>query len=330
MKKRYLMLLVSIALLGIVVYVSNPREVFNSLLQSNPLYIGLGISFWFIGALVRTLRWNYLLDKVGVEVPFTSVLKVYVAGMFLSNLSPAKTGDPAKAALLKKVEGKSFSKSLPSVFVGRILDMVILVSVSVVGLFFLAFSMNISVLWVYLAIGIYTAIIVISLYILLSKERTERVAGKIVSIFSFIDRIKQLEEKIEDFSGKVSRSLRKYGDKKTLSIGLLMTFFVWFLNTVTVYMGFRAAGLVVPVHILFALYATMVLLSILTFLPASLGSGDIILVTLIAGFVEAPLSLITTGQILSRLVNYWMYAVFGSILLIFFLREIGLEEVESV
>lgn len=321
MKKRYLLFMVSFLLLAILIYYSDPQKVFNALLQANPIYILLGISFWFLGSLVRTYRWKYFLHKINIDINFPAAYKLYVTGLFLSNLTPAKSGDPARIYLLKKSEDESFSKGLSTIFLERVLDLIALISISVLGLLFLTAYLKISLTWIYIAIGIYSSIMVLGIYILTSKERTKKIAGKFVSLFSFIDKIKSLEGRVEEFSEKINRSLKMYREKKTLLMGILLTYLVWILGGITLYMAFRSIGISIPIHLILVIKSTVILISVLTFLPGSLGSGDILSVTLYSGFTDISVSLLTTGKIIGRLVNFWMYAIIGYLLLIFVFKK---------
>lgn len=315
MKKRLILFLISFSLLAGLIYFSGPFKIWNTLLDANLAFIGLGMVFWFFGSLVRGFRWKYLLKNIGIKIPVTKAVKLYIIGLFLSNLSPAKTGDPIRCVLLKKTEGKSFSQSVSSIFIERILDIITLIVISLIGIFILSFSLKISINYIYAAIGIYISIIMVGVYIVMSKERTEKITGKLVSIFSFIDKVKELEEKVEDFSEKVSISFRKYRNKKVFLVGFCLSVLAWLLNAMISFLAFRALGINVPYVIVLSLMGIGILISFLTLLPGSLGSGEVISVILYTSLISISASTVTASRILGRVMNFWMYAIVGAILL---------------
>lgn len=318
MKKRIILFGISFGLLAGLIYFSNPSKVLTTLLKANPFFILIGLILWFTNCTIRTLRWNYLLKKVDINVPFFSSMKIYIMGLFISNLSPAKTGDPVRAIFLKKSEGKSFSKSLPSIFMERIFDLIILIVIALIGLVTVLTSVRISLKWVFLAISIYLFLIIFGVYILISRKRTETLLNKIIGLFSFLPKINKLQKKVTYFSERTQKSIKKYKEVKTLSISLFLTSIIWILSALIAFVTFKAVGIHLPFELILSIKVIVLLLSILTFLPGSLGSGEVISVTLYSSLISAPISVITSAKILGRLVNFWIYIVLGAIFLAFF------------
>ncbi|RLG54948.1 MAG: hypothetical protein DRN95_08325, partial [Candidatus Hydrothermarchaeota archaeon] len=101
MEYRLIPAFISIFLfLSLLVY-SDFFEVLSAFFKITPFYIFLGFLLWFFGLLIRTERWNYLLKKAGIKVSYFKTAKVYVSGLFLSNISPGKLGDPLRSVILK-------------------------------------------------------------------------------------------------------------------------------------------------------------------------------------------------------------------------------------
>ena len=314
MKKRAILFLISFSLIAALVYISEPAEIISTLSQAKLGYIGLALLFWFLGSLIRMGRWDYLLRKTGLEVKFPALLKYYITGMAVSNLSPAKTGDPVRAVFLKKLESKSFSKSLGSVLVERIFDIVTLALISLVSIWMLAYSSSL-VNWLYLALTTYAALIFLGIYLVFSKEKFDWFLHGFISLFSFIPKIKGLEDRVEEFSGKLRESLRRYRSPWVVFSSLLFSLIVWVVNGLLVKSVFLSLGFSVPLTVVLAVYSTAVLIGILTLLPGALGSSEMIQVSLFSVFVALSTSTLTSAVLLTRLANYFMYVVIGAILL---------------
>jgi len=104
--KKIFLLIISFLLLGGLIYYSNPGEIYQALLKVNPIFITLGIFFWLIGNILRSYRWKYLLEKIDIEISLFTAMKIYTIGMFISNMTPGKLGDPVRNLILKKTEKK--------------------------------------------------------------------------------------------------------------------------------------------------------------------------------------------------------------------------------
>ncbi|MFP4634103.1 MAG: lysylphosphatidylglycerol synthase transmembrane domain-containing protein [Candidatus Aenigmatarchaeota archaeon] len=314
MKKRAILFLISFSLIAALVYISNPSEIASILSGASLKYVGLALFFWFVGSLVRTGRWSYLLRRTGIVASFGDLWKYYVSGMALSNFSPGKTADPVRAVFLKKLDGESFSKGLGSVMAERIFDIVTLALISLISLSWLATSSSI-IRWVYVSIGVYAFVILFGLYLVFSEGKLEWFLNKVVSIFSFIPGVSKLEEKIEGFCGKLKESLGNYGSFRTVLKSLFFSFLVWVTNALLVKMVFNALGLQASVVVVLGVYCTAVLLGLLTFLPGALGSSEVIQVSLYGALIPYGASALTSAVLLTRFTNFFVYAVIGALIL---------------
>lgn len=314
MKKRNLLFLVSFSLLAALIYFSNPSKVFTIITNAKIEYIFLGLSFWLITAVMRSLRWRYLLGKLDVRISFPGALKYYITGLFISNLSPAKSADPIRAVFLKKMEGESFSKGMASISLERILDLLAMITIAIPGLVLLTLSSNV-VVWAWGAIGLYIFMISFFFYLLFSGDKLEKFLGKFVSIFSFIPQIKRLGNKVEKFSGKLRESMRRYSSKRTLATAFLWSLAVWILNFVPVWMAFYALGFEVPFTVVVTVLTLATLIGIITFLPGTLGSGEVLSVTMFSMLLTISVSGLTSAVILGRFLNFWVYAFVGAVLI---------------
>jgi uncharacterized protein (TIRG00374 family) len=89
-KYNLILLSTSLALLIILLIYSNFFEVLSILSKANPTFIPLAYFLWLVSLSLRSLRWKFLLKKVGIKVKFWKVAKVYAIGMFISNLTHSK------------------------------------------------------------------------------------------------------------------------------------------------------------------------------------------------------------------------------------------------
>jgi len=78
-------------------------------------------------------RWHVLLKAVKSDISFKNVVTASIGAMTINTAGPGKLGVPAKAILLKKLEGVEINQSLPSVFMDLLLEILALAMMLVIS-----------------------------------------------------------------------------------------------------------------------------------------------------------------------------------------------------
>jgi uncharacterized protein (TIRG00374 family) len=312
-KYNFILLATSLALLIVLLIYSNFFEVLSILSKANLAFIPLAYSLWLISLLLRSLRWKFLLKEVGMKVKFWKVAKVYAIGMFISNLTPLKTGEPIRSVFLKIMDGKNISYSLPSIFIERIFDVIVLIFFSIFGLVFLGLSKF--SFWLILAILVYVLAFGIGTYILISKERVKKFFEKIVKLFSFLKFVKKFEKKVESFSIGLHEAFVKYNASHTLGATFAYSLAVWIVEGTILFMSFLMLDTYVNPFLVIAVGAISTLVGVITFLPAGLGSSEAVTILIFTTFLSIPPAKVLAAAILARIFSYWNYVLVGIVLL---------------
>jgi len=312
--KRILLILVSIALLSALLYFSDITKIAEIISGANLSYIALGLVLWVAGLFLRTIRWSMLLKKISIAPNFLDTMKVFIAGMFISNITPGKVGDPVRSVILKKRCGYSVGTSLPSVFIERISDVITTVFISIIGLLFLLGASQMSS-WIVGIIFFYLIVISFGIFLFSSKIRTKKFFSKIFSIFSFISSLKKFESKISEFSENMHDSFIMYNDKKLLLLTFVNSMIIWIIEGLILFVSFSALNIEVPILAAVVIVPITSLIAILTFLPGGLGSGEVISVLLFTSMFTIGLAEVTSAIIVSRLLSFWIYIVLGSVII---------------
>jgi len=308
MQLRILLLIFSLLLLALLLYYSDFFKVVSLLAKANIFYVSLGFCLWFFGLVIRTERWRYLLSKAKIKLGFWQTAKVYIQGMFLSNVTPAKVGDPLRSVLLKAACKKSISSSLPSVFVERIFDVVVTVLFSLLGLFFF-YSLS---LWLAAAVAVYTAVFGVAVYVLISERRTRKFFGKLSFLFKFA----KLEKKVESFSRSLHKAFMKYKNRRTLFVAFVYSALVWLVEGLILWVSFLSIGISISIAFCITIVAFTTLIAVLTFLPGGLGSSEAVSVLVFTKLFNLSIAEVMSAAILSRLFGYWVYVLLGAVLLL--------------
>jgi hypothetical protein len=316
MKGKIISITVAVALLAALIYVSGPEEIAKALLRTDVLIASTASVFWITGLVVRTERWRFLMRKAGIVVPFRQAAKIYIASLFLSNVTPGKSGDPIRSVLLKKTCGDRVSSSLPSVIVERALDVASMILIGALGLAFVATTAVSSVIfWFVGAIVVYIVLFTAVVFTLSSEGRAKWMASKLSGIVSKLPKIKNYTGRMEGFLINMQKSLSYYGQKKVLLTAFLYSLIIWILEGAIVYIAFLSLSFQIPFWTVVTALSVTTLIAVLTFLPGGIGSSEIIIVAFFTSITALTMADITAVAILARVLSYWVYVVLGALFL---------------
>ena len=114
-------LVISVALLYLALRGLHLADVWASLSTARYYWILPGIAIYFFGVWARTWRWSFMLRPFK-SVPLVRLFPVVCIGYAGNNIYPARVGEVIRSFVLKKTEDIPMSGSLPTVFVERIFD----------------------------------------------------------------------------------------------------------------------------------------------------------------------------------------------------------------
>jgi len=92
-------------------------------------HVGLlvvGLAAYYLTFPLRSLRWWLILRRVGTEVPYRDATEILFLSWFVNCLVPAKLGDLYRAYLLRGNFGASISRTVGTIFLERISDVVVI------------------------------------------------------------------------------------------------------------------------------------------------------------------------------------------------------------
>src|SRR5512142_1988822 len=119
-------------------------QFWQAIKQANYAWVIPGIMFYFVGVLIRSWRWQYLLDPIK-KIPMRIMFPTTIIGYMGNNIYPARAGEVLRAVILKRKEGVPISASLATIIVERIFDGVVMLAFVFVNLAKLAQLTDVSV-----------------------------------------------------------------------------------------------------------------------------------------------------------------------------------------
>jgi glycosyltransferase 2 family protein len=302
--KKFLFLFIGLIFYIAVIGYSDFGQFFNNVSKFQfellPLILGLG----FIAMLIRGLRQQILLKKIGVKVPLKESILLYLSGLSMI-VTPGGSGQLIKSYFLKIKFGFKISKTLPLVFVERLHDLIALLCITI---FTLIIIQNHSVS---LIVGIVTFFTILSYTALRYKILFEK-------ILNFLHKIPILNRQLANFSNFYDGLYLMTSWKTTIKCWLL-SLFAWSLEAIVVYLVFLGFDLNLDaIFSIFVMFSSMIF-GVITLLPAGLGVTEISAI----GFLtekSVNLSMAISTIIMVRMVSIWYSTLIGLITTKFILR----------
>lgn len=125
-----LALLAGLVLLGLSLYGVDLGAVRRHLARAKPLLLCAGALLYLVAYFVRSLRWRLILRPVE-RVSVGEAYAMLMAGYFLNYVVPVRAGEVAKSFFLKRLKGTAIARSLPTVFVDKLLELLSIVLILV-------------------------------------------------------------------------------------------------------------------------------------------------------------------------------------------------------
>lgn len=308
MKKRYALVLLSILILIALLFYSDPQKVYAIFSHSDKSFLFYAFLISSTGVLLRVFKWKVLMKNVS----FFDVMPVQFLGSTVSNFTPGKLGEPAKAVIMKAKTGVPVSVSLSSIIWERIMDILILLLFSAVfvsslsSVFFAAGA---------LSVLFFAAVLAFFISVLYSKRFGLKVFG-VLKRMPLMNRISG--EFIETF-------YREKINKKFLLMSFFITLLAWVTDGLVFYLSFRSVGIYLDPIFFVGLVSVSALIGIASFLPGGLGSTDAVMVLLLSAFMDS--SLAVTGVFAARIMTFWYSSLLGWVSFVYLGRNIELKKI---
>ena len=127
--KRWLVWL-GLAISAIFLYLAfreiNYTELWQTLKEVRILWLIPGLLIYFLGVLVRTWRWQFLLKPLR-KVSIKTLFPIINIGYMGNNVFPLRMGEVLRSVVLKRKKDVSISGSLATIVVERIFDAMVIV-----------------------------------------------------------------------------------------------------------------------------------------------------------------------------------------------------------
>jgi uncharacterized protein (TIRG00374 family) len=105
-------------------------EVARLVSQAHVGFLALAFIAYYATFPLRGFRWRYVLARSGMSVPLRDATEILFLSWFVNCLVPAKLGDLYRAYLLRGNFGASISRTVGTVFIERVADIIVIAALA--------------------------------------------------------------------------------------------------------------------------------------------------------------------------------------------------------
>jgi len=297
-KNKIILLFLSIILFYVIFILYSDIEIFLDVYSEiNFIYLFLIFSLLPLTLFIRSRNQSILLNSIGMPLSIKENYHLFLTGLSMS-VTPIGFGQIIKSHFLESKYGYSISKSLPLVFVERLLDFIAIVSLLWVSLIFYFSNDTLIVLTI-------STCILFSLLLLIKSKKF------MVKIQSMIENNSFLSKKFPNFE-EFNNSLMKLMTLKILIKTILLISFVTSIEGIMIYVGFLSFDIDLGYFESFQLFYTSILVGIFSFLPGGIGitEGSFVFMLVKQNFEFVVASSLI---IFLRLITIWSVTIIGFI-----------------
>jgi len=312
MRLSKLLPIIGIVLFIYIVLTNNPATIWASFLTINPAFLVISIILAFITLFLKGLKWKAIIKLHGMDYPLSSSIKVWSTGLFAGIVTPGRIGDFIRAFYLKR-GGGSLGRSLSTVIVDRIIDMVVVLVFALAGIVMMNYWFGSSII----SIGLLSVLIIACLVLLYLITKRDFMRIILKPVFRFFVPSKHKEGArvgFHEFYGSIG-CLRNRKDG--LLVVSLFTVIIWLFSIFQVYMIGLTIGIVFDYVFLLAVMSIVVIIELIPISVSGLGTREafMILALSLAGIASGTA---TAFSLLYMILAYWSLAVVG---LVFWLND---------
>jgi uncharacterized protein (TIRG00374 family) len=256
----------AIIVIAVVLNRDQLRDVPGDIARANPWLILLAFGIYYLGFPLRGWRWTRLLRGAGYKVKVKDGTEILFLSWLVNCIVPAKLGDLYRAYLLKLNSPVSATRTLGTVFMERILDLIAVAALGVLaGYWHFRDHLNNlpAAAQVSLTVGVVVVVLlIVALVVMRSFGR--RVIGLLPLPHRAVEFYDRFEEGV--FGSVGARGMPLLG---------LMTGLIWLTEALRLYLVVRALGFGVDLGFSGALFVALIG-SLLTALPLTPGGIGVV------------------------------------------------------
>lgn len=247
-KKLALLIVISIALISLMIFITDPQKMVEILGKTDVFLVFFVIVLYLLNGIVKVIRWKILVSSSGSQISFSKIYLFLLIGLMINNTTPGRIGgEPVRAYLLRSRGDVPLGQGLSTIFVERVIDLIVLTSMALIGIALIIpilLTSDISIELLLISFIPVIVVIVTLIYLATHPELLRRAAlglGIFLKKFSKKDWVHKTESGLMGFVGSFSAGIDKIGDqlklkKKTAGAFLVLTLLIWLNEAGRIYL----------------------------------------------------------------------------------------------
>ena len=323
--KTLILMLAGVGVLGLMVLFIGPEKIESALQQSNPWYLALAVIIQLAIYGLWTERWLITTSSLDISIKRRHLLPMLLVGLAINNITPSGRGggEPVRAYLLSKYSQSPFENAFATVIADRGLDTFPFIALAIITIITAILYINLPQWMVItLVIGLIILIVVffLALYMSINREFGDRAVRWFLKVLKRISTKmhNRIEQRAINAVGGFQESMKvMITDRKVLLYGIPISFIIWGLEIMRVYVVFLALNINAPLEIIAAVFVISTLIGMIPLLPGGLGAVDGMMI-LLYSYAGIPASISAAATLVERLISFWMTTILGVAVLPYF------------
>lgn len=271
-KQLIISFIVGIILIIIWLHFIDIKKMLEYFREINFWWVIISLVIYVLAYFIRSIRWRIILRPV-TRTGVMETFYLFMAGMLINYVVPIRAGELAKGYFLKKTRKVPMSKSLPTVFFDKMMDLLPVLLLFIL-IPFIARDINPVVMrLLYILLGIFVLFLLIIIFCIIKKKY----ASNILKIF-FIWLPKKWRLSVNNFIERFVEGMSVIKNPKIITVSLLLTLLAVLLDSLYILTMFKAFGCQMAFIVALFGYTLVNLSYILPTPPAQIGSNEAIFV----------------------------------------------------
>ncbi len=184
-KKRLtdlLKILVSVGLVALLLKEIGFQQILTVFAQANAWFLLAALALYLLGIVIKTFRWQVLLDALGIPVAFWELVALNFIGFLFNNILPSGIGgDVVKMYELSK-DSRRGAESVNAVFVDRVVGLIVAQALAIIAAAIGFRMISTSVLLITVALFVASLFFV---WVLVQRQLWERILDRLTFLRSW-------------------------------------------------------------------------------------------------------------------------------------------------
>lgn len=321
-KKSAFFIILSIVILIVMLYFIGIDNVIEALKKANLALIALAIGIQIFTYFLYTLRWKILNNLADIHVSFKQLFPIMMVGLAVNNITPSGRGggEPVRAYILSKEHDYALKDTFATVVADRVLDtfpFIVLAAITIIAMVLYFDIAQWLLVVLILSVIVIIALLAMLIYLCINPDFGNRIERWIVGIVRrfYKNGSEDMEKKIHDNIFGFQKTMRLLiSNRKLLYYSVPLSFLIWVLEIMRVYVVFLAFGATLNVIVIGEVFIIASLVGMIPLLPGGLGAVDGIMISFYSK-AGISLSLAAPVTIIERLISFWMATIIGLVIL---------------